>query len=248
MNVPKKIEKMKEYRFLPLSLRIETLGGIATPLVLRGTPLPALRSEEFSTASDNQKSVKITVLMGESPIAEKNIKIRDFELSGIPKAQQGEPRIIVTFEVDSSCNIKASAVEKNSGNKVDVSYDDVRFWIDDNEVKELIRQAEENREEDEKRLKFIEAKNKAERIIKRAEKILREHHERDYKITKGKEIEKALASLGIALDEGNDEKIRNEVENLERIISLVETQDTNSFFDFKPFDLEPFFGTAGKTS
>lgn len=168
-EIEKQNDQIRTFSFLPLTLRIETLGGIATPLVLRGTPLPARRSQLFSTAIDNQKSVEVRVLVGESPIAKNNLQAQTFNLSGIPEAARGEHQIVVTFEVDQACNVTASATEKSSGRKVAVEFDDVQSHLTDNEIRRLLQQAEATRAEDEKLLKFIEAKNKADSVIARAE-------------------------------------------------------------------------------
>ena len=102
------------YKILPLSLRIETLGGVATPVVLRGTPLPTKRTQVFSTANDNQEVVDIQVSMGESPIFKNNKLIGAFKLEGIPKALKGQPEIAVTFEIDTNLNITGRAIEQKS--------------------------------------------------------------------------------------------------------------------------------------
>ncbi len=107
----------REFAFLPLTIGIETLGGISTPIVLRGTPLPATRAQVFSTASDNQPSVEINILMGDSPIAKRNISVAKFMLKEIPNLPRGEPQIEVTFQVDRKCRITASALEKSTGKK-----------------------------------------------------------------------------------------------------------------------------------
>src|ERR1700759_4333457 len=104
------VETQRRFEFLPLSLRLETLGGVATPLVLRGTPLPAKRSEVFSTAADDQVSVEVHLLMGESPLARNNISFGKFHLNDIPKASQGEPQITVEFSVEQTCSVTARAL------------------------------------------------------------------------------------------------------------------------------------------
>lgn len=228
-EIEKQNDQIRTFRFLPLTLRIETLGGIATPLVLRGTPLPARRSQLFSTVVDNQESVEIRVLMGESPIARNNLQAQTFNLSGIPKAARGEPQIVVTFEVDQACNVTASATEKSSGREATVEFDDTQPYLTDNEIKRLLQQAEATRAEDEKLLKLTEAKNKADSVIARAEARLREHQEEGPTTEKDREIEKVLASLGLALEIDNVEEIRNRVEELGKLVSPVVFGDWPNF-------------------
>ena len=110
-----------QFDFLPLTVSIETLGGVSTPLILRGTPLPAKRSQTFSTAADNQPSVEIKVLLGERLLANKNIEIGACMLKDIPPASRGQPQISVTFEVDRFCNVKVEAVELKSGGKIEAT-------------------------------------------------------------------------------------------------------------------------------
>lgn len=223
-------ERPMTYKFLPLTLRLETLGGIATPLILRGTPLPAQRSQLFSTAVDNQSSVEIQVLIGESPIAKNNVKIQTLNLTGIPKAARGEPQILVTFEVDQACNVTASATEKGSGLKVTVKFDDAQLHLNDNKIKRLLDKAEATRAEDEKLLKYIEANNKAASLIAKAETRLRENQEKGLTTEEDKTIEKVLASLGLALETKDDENIRSKVTELERLVSSPAFGDLQNLF------------------
>lgn len=223
-------ERPMIYKFLPLTLRLETLGGIATPLILRGTPLPAQRSQLFSTAIDNQSSVVIQVLIGESPIAKNNVKIQTLNLTGIPKAARGEPQILVAFEVDQACNVTASATEKGSGLKVTVKFDDAQLHLTDNKIQRLLNHAEATRAEDEKLIKFIEAKNKADSLIARAETRLREHQEKGLTTEEDRTIEKVLASLGLALETEDAENIRTKVAELDRLVSSVTFGDWPGFF------------------
>lgn len=228
----------KKFKYLPLTLSIETLGGIATPLVLRGTPLPASRSETFSTASDNQKDVEIKVLMGESPIAERNLRIATFILSEIPQASRGVPRIAVTFEVDQECKVKVSAVEKRSGSKISVESEDAQPHLSDHEVRRLLQQAEENRAEDQKLLKSIEANNRAEEVISRAKTRLQEHQKLGYRSEQDGKIKRALAALGLTLlEEDNPEKIHAKTEELEKLFQYQE-YPASPFSDF----FSGFFG------
>lgn len=241
-EVDKQKNQIRTFRFLPLTLRIQTFGGIATPLILRGTPLPARRSKLFSTSVDDQKSVEIQVLMGESPIAKNNLQMQNFSLSGIQIAARGVPQIIVTFEVDQTCSVIASAIEKSSGRKVAVEFEDVQPHLTDDEINRLLQQAEATRTEDEKLLKLLEAKNEATSIIARAEARLREHQEKNLTIEEDMNIEKVLASLGLALEKDNAEKIRIEVEELKKLVSPINFGDLQNIFAGQDI-FSVFFGT-----
>jgi molecular chaperone DnaK len=104
----------RTFEFLPLSIGIETQGGIYTPLVLRGTPLPAKRWETFSTAADNQVSVEVALFLGESLLSENNIPLGKFHLKGIPPAARGKPQVKIEFSVDTSCAVTARAILEGS--------------------------------------------------------------------------------------------------------------------------------------
>ena len=110
----------KRFKFLPLTIGIETVGGIATPLALRGTPLPAKRSQTFSTAEDDQKEVEVKVYIGERPIASENHQLNHLSLINIPPAPKGVPQISLTIEVDEYCDVKAAAIEQTSDISVSV--------------------------------------------------------------------------------------------------------------------------------
>jgi molecular chaperone DnaK len=159
-----------QFDFLPLAVSIETLGGIATPLVLRGTPLPA--NQTFSTASDNQKSVEVKVLLGERLLANKNITIGSCLLGDIPPAPKGQPQICVTFEVDRFCNVKVEALEVKSGKKIEATLNKTGVGLTRDMIQQLLREAEEHREED-----------KARSVIASAELQVRRAQEQNLSIT-----------------------------------------------------------------
>lgn len=223
----------KTFKFLPLTLRLETLGGIATPLVLRGTPLPVRRSQVFSTASDNQESVELAVYVGESSLVRNNVKVQTFILKGIPKAARAEPQIQVTFEVDQACHVRVSAAEKKSGISIAVEFDDTQTSLTDDEIDRLLQLAEANRAADERGLKLIEAKNKAESVIAKAEARLKEHQDKGITVAGDRRIEEVLASVGLTIEADDAEKIRATVDELEELISPV---------GFGGFETYPGFG------
>jgi hypothetical protein len=235
MSSEKEPRSKRKFRYLPLTLSIETLGGIATPLVLRGTPLPASRSKVFSTASDNQEAVEIKVMMGESPIAARNLHVASFTLSGIPQARRAEPRIVVNFEVDQECKVKASAVEKTSDSKIVAESEDAQPHLSDHEIRQLLQEAETHRTEDQKLLKLVEANNRAEEVISKTEARLQKRQELSLWSEQDGKIEQALAALGLTLESDNPEEIRAKAEELERLIQYQE-------YPFQTYPASPFAG------
>ena len=227
----------KEFKYLPLTIAIETLGGISTPLVLRGTPLPATRTQVFSTASDNQPSVEIHILMGESPIAKRNISVVKFMLEEIPNMRRGEPQIQVTFQVDRKCRIAASALEKTSSKKVEIKCEDTQPYLSDERIKQLLGEAEKTRGEDELIIKSIEVKNRAKTAISKAESLLQKYHKDGNLGQQYHKIEQALAALGLVADTDNTEDIRVKVETLEKAISQSPIS--------QGFDFQDIFGGGG---
>ena len=209
----------RTFRFLPLTLSIETLGGIATPVILRGTPLPARRSQVFSTAADNQKTVEISLLMGESPLAKNNVRVGRLLLSSIAEAARGQPQIMVTFEADQACRVTVSAVEKGSGSSTSLAFDDARAHLSREGIDRLMKRAEQAREGDERLLSLVEAKNRADSVIAKAEARLRERQEQGLARAGDKSLESGLASLGLALETEDAGKIRAAVEQVERLVA-----------------------------
>lgn len=203
----------KRYSVLPLSLRIETLGGVATPLILRYTPLPAKRTQEFSTADDNQESIEIKVLAGESSLAENNKLIGKLTLKDIPKAPRGETRIEVTFEVDNSYKINVSAKEKKNSVMVDSHFDSIHELLTSSEIENLINLAEKNRKQDDDKLKKIEIENHVKKVLFAAEKKV---NDPAFRL---KDINKKIADLGKALAENDYELMLQKANELELIVS-----------------------------
>jgi molecular chaperone DnaK len=161
------------YDFLPLTLGVETQGGLSTPLVLRGTPLPVTRSETFTTASDNQKSVEITILLGESPVAAKNIRLRRLIFNHLPPENQGTINIRLQFTIHQNGRIELDAKELNTGASINTEDRTIQIKLTKEEISARLSQAEQDQEEDESYVKAIESRNKARSLIKRAENILR---------------------------------------------------------------------------
>jgi molecular chaperone DnaK len=157
----------------PLSLGIETLGGVMTPLIPRNTTIPTRKSEIFSTAADNQTSVEVHVLQGERPLARDNRTLGRFQLPGIPPAPRGVPQIEVTFDIDANGIVNASAKDTATGKEQKITIT-TSSGLSKDEVERMMKDAESHAEEDKKRKEEIEARNRADQAVYAAEKMLQE--------------------------------------------------------------------------
>jgi len=185
----------------PLSLGIETLGGVFTRLIDRNTTIPTRKSQVFSTAEDNQSAVTIRVFQGEREMAADNKLLGQFDLVGVPPAPRGVPQIEVTFDIDANGLVNVSAKDKATGKEQQISIK-ASGGLDDSEIDQMVKDAESHAEEDKKRKEAVEARNQAESLIHTTEKNLTEHGEALSAEDKG-EIETALNDLKSAL-EGDD--------------------------------------------
>ena len=161
----------------PLSLGIETLGGIFTKMIDANTTIPVKKSETFSTAAPGQTSVEVHVLQGERKVAEANKSLGKFHLDGIPPAPQGVPQIEVSFDIDANGILSVSAIDKTTGKEQNIRVEG-SSGLSDEEIDQMKKDAELHDEEDKKKLELIEAQNKAESIIFGAEKMMQEHEEK----------------------------------------------------------------------
>ncbi len=157
----------------PLSLGIETLGGVFTKLIERNTTIPTKKSQTFSTAADNQTAVDVHVLQGERSMAADNITLGRFQLDGIPPARRGMPQIEVTFDIDANGIVNVSAMDKGTGKKQHITIT-ASTNLSEEEIKAKVAEGEKFREEDEKRKKVIEVKNESESLIYEIEKSIEE--------------------------------------------------------------------------
>ncbi|CAE09632.1 molecular chaperone DnaK [Wolinella succinogenes] len=196
----------------PLSLGIETLGGVMTKIIDRGTTIPVKKSQVFSTAEDNQPAVTIQVLQGERELARDNKSLGMFELSGIPAAPRGVPQIEVTFDIDANGILTVSAKDKATGKSQEIKITG-SSGLSDSEIEKMVKDAELHKEEDSKRKSMIEAKNQADSLLYQTEKSLGEFKDQLEESERTK-IESAINDLKETLKKENltkeeiDEKVK----------------------------------------
>ena len=161
----------------PLSLGIETLGGVTTRLIDRNTTIPTRKSETFSTASDNQPSVEVNVLQGEREMAKDNRSLGKFHLDGIPAAPRGVPQVEVTFDIDANGILHVSAKDKGTGKEQKITITD-NTGLNDSEIENMVKDAEANAETDKQRREAIDARNQLDSLIYSTEKTIRDNKEK----------------------------------------------------------------------
>ena len=192
----------------PLSLGIETLGGVFSKLITKNTTIPTKQSQVFSTADDNQPAVTIKVAQGERELAVHNKLLGEFNLEGIPPAARGTPQIEVTFDIDANGILKVSARDKNTGKSNNITIK-ANSGLSEGEIQQMIREAEENADADKKARELVEARNAVEHQIWGVEKNLKDHGDRVGEDDRAK-IDEALKTLRDAKDLNDPEKI-NEI-------------------------------------
>ena len=203
----------------PLTLGIETLGGVATAIIPRNTTIPTSKTETFSTAADNQSAVTINVLQGEREFARDNRLLGTFNLEGIPPAPRGMPQIEVTFSVDVNGILNVSARDKATSkeNKVTISNSGA---LSKEDIEKMRREAEAHAADDKKRRENIELKNQGENVAYQTEKMLKEYGDKVSPDTRG-QIESALNALRDALKSDDGDRIKKSLENLNSVSSKL---------------------------
>ena len=196
----------------PLSLGIETLGGVSTKLIEKNTTIPTKKSQVFSTAEDSQPAVSIRVLQGEREMAADNKLLGNFELVGIAPAPRGVPQIEVTFDIDANGIVNVSAKDKGTGKEQKIQIQ-ASGGLSDEEIEKMVKEAEANKEADKKKRESVDARNQADTLIHSTEKNLKEHGAKVSDAEK-KAIEDASTALKEALKGDNAEDIKKKTETL----------------------------------
>jgi molecular chaperone DnaK len=197
----------------PLSLGIETLGGVNTILIPRNTTIPTRKSEIFSTASDNQTSVEVHVLQGERPMASDNRTLGKFHLVGIPPAPRGMPQVEVTFDIDANGIVNVSAKDMGTGREQKITITS-SSGLSKDEIDRMMREAESHAGDDAKKREEIEARNRLDGLVYQIEKTFSENKEKLDGATTS-QVETAIADAKKALEEGGVERMNNAFENLQ---------------------------------
>lgn len=199
----------------PLSLGIETLGGVFTRMIDRNTTIPTKKSQVYSTADDNQQAVTIRVFQGEREMAADNKMLGQFDLVGIPPAPRGVPQIEVTFDIDANGIVNVSAKDKGTGKEQQIRIQ-ASGGLSDADIESMVRDAEQFAEEDKKRRAAAEAKNNAESLVHTTERQLAENGDKVDSSLKG-EIEAAIAETKTAIEGGDADEMQAKAQNLAQV-------------------------------
>jgi molecular chaperone DnaK len=203
----------------PLTLSVETLGGVATPLIERNTTIPTRKSQIFSTASDGQTQVEIHVVQGERPMAADNKSLGRFILDGIPPAPRGVPQIEVTFDIDANGILRVTAMDKATGRSQHI-FITASSGLSEAEIERMRKEAEAHAEEDRRRKELIETRNQADNVIYTAEKLLREQGEKIPEDLK-KQLNEQIVQVRNAMNSDNIADIRSKSDALMQLVQKV---------------------------
>jgi molecular chaperone DnaK len=203
----------------PLSLGVETLGGVMTVQIPRNTTIPTRKVETYSTASDNQSGVEIHVMQGERKFAKDNRSLGTFKLDGIPPAPRGTPQIEVTFDIDANGILNVSAKDKATNKEQKITIQS-STGLTKEEAEKMRVEAESHSEDDRRRMEEVESRNRLDGLVYQAEKLVRENRD---KIAEGdvKAAEEAIDDAKKAMNEGGTARLRSATENVERTLHKI---------------------------
>ena len=210
----------------PLTLGVETLGGVMTPLIQRNTTVPTAKSEVFSTAADNQTQVEVHILQGERPLARDNKSLGRFILEGIPPAPRGVPQVEVTFDIDANGILTVTAKDKATGKAQSIKITG-STGLSKDEIEKMKEEAEKHAEEDKQEKEKIEVKNKADNMVYVAEKSLKDAGDKAPKDVK-EDVEKKIKTLKDALAKGSKEELETKTKDLSDALTKIGQSMYNS--------------------
>lgn len=203
----------------PLSLGVETMGGVMTKMIERNTTIPTRKTEIYSTAADNQTSVEIHVLQGEREMAQDNKTLGKFQLTGIPAARRGVPQIEVTFDIDANGIVNVSAKDLGTGKEQHITISSSSNMSKE-DIDKAVKAAEQFAEEDKKRREEVETKNNAENLCYQAEKLVNESGDKLEEADKT-EVNNKVAALKTTMQNGSVEEIKSGMDELQKAIYAV---------------------------